>query len=67
VAFLRGGRALTVVTRLSHRLAVAGGWRDTELALPDGGWTDLLTRRTYSGKVGLAELLDHAPVALLTL
>jgi (1->4)-alpha-D-glucan 1-alpha-D-glucosylmutase len=56
-----------VVTRLSHRLAVAGGWRDTELALPDGGWTDLLTRRTYSGKVGLAELLDHAPVALLTL
>jgi (1->4)-alpha-D-glucan 1-alpha-D-glucosylmutase len=56
-----------VVTRLSHRLAEAGGWRGTQLALPDGSWTDLLTHRTYSGKVRLEELLDHNPVGLLVL
>lgn len=67
VAFLRGGRALTVVTRLSHRLAGEGGWRDTALALPDGNWTDLLTHRTYSGKLRLEELLDRNPVGLLVL
>ncbi|WP_127354489.1 malto-oligosyltrehalose synthase [Actinacidiphila soli] len=67
VAFLRCGRALTVVTRLSHRLAEAGGWRGTQLALPDGSWTDLLTHRTYSGKVRLEELLAHNPVGLLVL
>ncbi|MDX2842288.1 malto-oligosyltrehalose synthase, partial [Streptomyces ipomoeae] len=36
VAFVRSGAVLSAVTRLSLRLAEAGGWADTELALPAG-------------------------------
>jgi (1->4)-alpha-D-glucan 1-alpha-D-glucosylmutase len=66
VAFIRGGGALTVVTRLSRRLEEAGGWRDTALALPPGRWHDRLTGTRYEGRVPLADLLAHSPVALLT-
>lgn len=65
VAFVRGGRALTVVTRLSRRLADAGGWRGTELVLPEGVWTEVLTGRPFQAVVPLAELLDRLPVGLL--
>lgn len=66
VAFCRAGRAVTVVTRLSLRLAEAGGWRDTALELPEGTWTDLLSGRpARGGRVPLGGLLDVAPVALL--
>ncbi|MGW3243661.1 malto-oligosyltrehalose synthase [Streptomyces sp. NPDC001070] len=65
VAFVRGGRALTVVTRLSRRLADAGGWRGTELVLPEGVWTEVLTGRPFEGVAPLAELLDRLPVGLL--
>jgi (1->4)-alpha-D-glucan 1-alpha-D-glucosylmutase len=65
LAFVRGGRALTVATRLSRRLADAGGWRGTVLPLPGGEWTDLLTGAKAAGEVPLAKLLDRRPVALL--
>ncbi|WP_405745737.1 malto-oligosyltrehalose synthase [Streptomyces sp. NBC_01525] len=69
VAFCRGGAAVSVVTRLSLRLARSGGWRGTTLRLPDAGrWREVLTGRTWAGgtAVRLDELLDGAPVALLT-
>ncbi len=65
-AFLRGGRAVTVVTRLPVSLRRAGGWRDTALPLPDGAWADLLTGAVYrGGAVPVAELTGRLPVALL--
>lgn len=67
VAFVRGGGALSVVTRLSHRLTEAGGWRDTVLPLPPGRWHDLLGGGSYEGRVPLSDLLPESPVALLTL
>ncbi|MYS18749.1 maltooligosyl trehalose synthase [Streptomyces sp. DvalAA-14] len=66
VAYLRGGGALTAVTRLSRRLEEAGGWRDTVLPLPPGRWRDRLGGGTYEGRVPLAELLADSPVVLLT-
>jgi (1->4)-alpha-D-glucan 1-alpha-D-glucosylmutase len=65
LAFVRGGRALTVATRLSRRLADTGGWHDTVLPLPEGAWTDLLTGAKAAGEAPLAKLLDSRPVALL--
>ncbi|MCZ7415959.1 MULTISPECIES: malto-oligosyltrehalose synthase [unclassified Streptomyces] len=57
---------VTVVTRLSRRLAEAGGWRGTVLPLPPGRWRDLLSTRPYDeGRADLASLLAEAPVALL--
>ncbi len=67
VAFDRGG-VVTVATRLPVRLAADGGWRDTALQLPHGGWRDLLTgTRVVSDARGaqLAEVLTALPVALL--
>ncbi|CAM5235952.1 MULTISPECIES: malto-oligosyltrehalose synthase [Streptomyces] len=60
-----GGGAVTVVTRLSRRLAEAGGWGATRLPLPPGRWRDLLTGRTAEGSEALDELLSGLPVALL--
>ncbi|MFH8753162.1 malto-oligosyltrehalose synthase [Streptomyces rimosus] len=67
LAFARAGRAVTVATRLSLRLAEDGGWRDTELHLPGPGpWRDLLTgRECPEPVVCLRELLARYPVALL--
>ncbi|UNO39398.1 malto-oligosyltrehalose synthase [Streptomyces sp. MST-110588] len=67
LAFARAGRVVTVVTRLSLRLAEDGGWDRTELPLPSAGpWRELLTGRELTGQVaGLAGLLDRFPVALL--
>ncbi|MFJ2114908.1 malto-oligosyltrehalose synthase [Streptomyces sp. NPDC087850] len=66
LAFVRTGRAITVVTRLAHGLERAGGWRSTALTLPPGRWRELLTGRELAGTAPLAELLDGFPVALLT-
>ncbi|WP_435129940.1 alpha-amylase family glycosyl hydrolase [Actinacidiphila sp. bgisy144] len=66
VAFLRGGGALTVVTRLSARLAESGGWRGTALPLPPGRWRDRLGGAVHEGAVPLTALLATAPAALLT-
>ncbi|MCX5203438.1 malto-oligosyltrehalose synthase [Streptomyces sp. NBC_00237] len=66
VAFTRSGETVTVVTRLSLRLAEAGGWRDTVLTLPEGRWADRLPGgREFEGAVPLVRLLAERPVALL--
>ncbi|GAU67021.1 putative maltooligosyltrehalose synthase [Streptomyces sp. NBRC 110611] len=68
VAFCRGGRVLTVATRLSLRLAETGGWWDTGLPLPPGGpWRERLTGGEVPGGavVRLTDLLTASPVALL--
>lgn len=66
LAFMRTGAVVTAVTRLSLRLAEAGGWRGTALPLPPGRWADVLTPgREFEGRVPLEELLDPLPVALL--
>jgi (1->4)-alpha-D-glucan 1-alpha-D-glucosylmutase len=66
VAFARSGEVVTAVTRLSLRLAEAGGWRDTALPLPPGVWRDVLVpEREFSGHARVAELLGESPVALL--
>ncbi|MEU5276275.1 malto-oligosyltrehalose synthase [Streptomyces asoensis] len=65
-AFVRSGRVVTAVTRLPLRLAEAGGWRGTRLALPPGTWTDVLAPgRTFTGHAHVAELFERLPVALL--
>ncbi|WP_028814886.1 malto-oligosyltrehalose synthase [Streptomyces flavidovirens] len=67
VAFCRSGQTVTAVTRLSLRLAEAGGWRDTELALPEGRWGDVLAPgREFTGSVRVADLFTERPVSLLT-
>ncbi|MGW7360763.1 malto-oligosyltrehalose synthase [Streptomyces sp. NPDC054802] len=67
VAFCRSGEVVTAVTRLSLRLERGGGWRDTELRLPEGRWVDVLSpeREFAGGRVGVAELFARRPVGLL--
>nr|WSW62539.1 malto-oligosyltrehalose synthase [Streptomyces sp. NBC_00998] len=66
LAFARPAGLVAAATRLSYRLAAAGGWRDTALALPPGRWTALLDRgASYEGEVRLADLLSARPVAVL--
>ncbi|WP_037733232.1 malto-oligosyltrehalose synthase [Streptomyces megasporus] len=65
VAYARSGSVVAVVTRLSLRLAEAGGWRETSLELPPGRWRDLLGGRKAEGRHTVAELLVDSPVALL--
>jgi (1->4)-alpha-D-glucan 1-alpha-D-glucosylmutase len=66
VAFARSGEVVTAVTRLSLRLAEAGGWRGTRLALPPGRWVDVLTPgREFTGHARVADLFERLPVALL--
>ncbi|KUM85332.1 MULTISPECIES: malto-oligosyltrehalose synthase [Streptomyces] len=66
VAFARSGEVITAVTRLSLRLAEAGGWGETVLPLPPGVWRDVLVpEREFSGHARVAELLGESPVALL--
>ncbi|MGP3947589.1 malto-oligosyltrehalose synthase [Streptomyces sp. 7N604] len=66
VAFVRGGASITAITRLSRRLTDTGGWRNTELPLPEGAWTDLLSGAgVRGGRVPLTDLFAAWPVALL--
>lgn len=64
VAFQRGEDVLVAVSRWTVRLADVG-WGDTALTLPNGEWTDRLTRRRFTGTVGVAYLYADLPVALL--
>jgi (1->4)-alpha-D-glucan 1-alpha-D-glucosylmutase len=65
--FVRGGEVAVVVPRLVIRLAREGGWRSSELLLPEGTWTNQLTSdRTGGGWLPLDRLLGRFPVALLT-
>ncbi|MFF4687128.1 malto-oligosyltrehalose synthase [Streptomyces sp. NPDC001307] len=66
MAFSRSGEVVTAVTRLSLRLAEAGGWRETRLALPPGRWADVLApEREFTGDARVADLFDRLPVVLL--
>jgi len=66
VAFARSGEVVTAVTRLSLRLAQAGGWRDTRLELPPGRWSDVLApEREFTGHARAEELFGRLPVVLL--
>jgi (1->4)-alpha-D-glucan 1-alpha-D-glucosylmutase len=66
VAFQRGDGVITVVPRLTLRLAGSGGWRDTTLGLPRGRWRDRLTGAAWEGgAVPISRLLAALPVALL--
>jgi (1->4)-alpha-D-glucan 1-alpha-D-glucosylmutase len=65
LAFVRGGRAATVVPRFPLRLA--GNWQATTVALPDGDWLNHLTGETVrGGAVAIAALFQRFPVALLS-
>jgi len=65
LSFDRGG-AITVATRLPVGLADGGGWGDTHITVPEGRYVDHVSGRTVDGgRVGLAALLVHYPVALL--
>ncbi len=68
IAFDRGG-AITVATRLPVGLAHRGGWAETRLPLPAGGYTNLLTNEfidtSQTHDVALVELLSRYPIALL--
>jgi (1->4)-alpha-D-glucan 1-alpha-D-glucosylmutase len=59
-AFTRGHTMLTVVPRLG-----VPGWRDTQLALADGRWRNVLGEGAHAGSIVLDELWQHFPVALL--
>jgi (1->4)-alpha-D-glucan 1-alpha-D-glucosylmutase len=61
VAFIRGGSAMTVVSRFTRSRA---GEMPT-LCLPDGIWRNEFTGENFSGKVGAGDLLKKFPVALL--
>jgi (1->4)-alpha-D-glucan 1-alpha-D-glucosylmutase len=63
IGFDRGG-AMTFATRLSIRLAAAGGWRDTAIEIP-GDHIDVLTGQRWSQTVPAAGLFAIYPVALL--
>ena len=63
VAFERGDSVVTVVPRLTLKLG--GEWGDTSLELPRGSWRDAITEAERSGSVGISDLLDGFPVALL--
>jgi (1->4)-alpha-D-glucan 1-alpha-D-glucosylmutase len=66
VAFMRGGHAVTVVTRLPAGLRRRGGWADTALPLPELHWRDVLTGVRHAGlRPPLSELTRRLPVALL--
>ncbi len=65
VAFARGDHAVAVATRLPVGLERRGGWGSTTLTLPPGRWWELLTGHEHTGRVRLAHLLAHHPVALL--
>ncbi|WP_246259223.1 malto-oligosyltrehalose synthase [Streptomyces typhae] len=66
LAHRRSGAVVVAVTRLSLRLADAGGWGDTALPLGGDGWRDLLVPgREFSGDARVAELFAELPVVLL--
>lgn len=64
VAFMRGDSVVTIVPRLVAQLG--DDWRDTEIDLPRGEWTNHLTgERLRGSRIRLAELMRRFPVALL--
>jgi (1->4)-alpha-D-glucan 1-alpha-D-glucosylmutase len=65
IAYVRGGRVVTVAPRLVARLA--SDWRDTAVELPAGVWRNEFTgAQVGHGTVHLRSLLDKFPVCLLS-
>jgi (1->4)-alpha-D-glucan 1-alpha-D-glucosylmutase len=65
VAFIRGESVVTVVPRLAAK--IGGDWRDAEVELPSGEWTNHLTsERVRNSRARLADLMHRFPVALLS-
>lgn len=67
LAFTRSPDLLVVATRLSHRLALAGGWRGTTLPLPPGRWSPPpgLPGSPHESQAPLSPLLSTSPIAVL--
>jgi (1->4)-alpha-D-glucan 1-alpha-D-glucosylmutase len=66
VAFTRGEPATVIAIAQRRALSRSGQWRDTIIALPDGGWHNLCDgSRVGGGRAGLEGLLGRFPVALL--
>jgi (1->4)-alpha-D-glucan 1-alpha-D-glucosylmutase len=64
VAFSRGGKIITIVTRLV--IGLKNDWADTTLKIPAGEWRNELTDEKFrGGSLRLADLLKQFPVALL--
>lgn len=64
VAFIRGGRAVTLAPRLV--VGLGGDWKNTAIKLPAGAWEDVFSRERFSGGTcELARVLERFPVALL--
>ncbi len=64
IAFMRGESVIAIAPRLVVKLD--GNWRDTQVELPGGDWTNHLTGEQLSGSnVRLADLMRRFPVALL--
>jgi len=59
-SFCRGGEVVVVAGRLPATLRKYGGWGDTQLRMPEGDWSDVLTGNKYEGLAAL-----QLPVALL--
>ncbi|WP_420174537.1 malto-oligosyltrehalose synthase [Luteococcus sp. OSA5] len=63
LGFERSG-LVALATRLPHRLQNLGGWQDTTIDL-DGEWVEQLGQQRVGGRIGLGQLMDHSPVAVL--
>ena len=64
VAFMRGGKAITVAPRLA--VGLGDDWQGTAVELPPGIWEDAFSgERFRSGAQKLSRLLIKFPVALL--
>ena len=61
IAFLRGGKAMTIVPRFNR--SRAGGL--PSLLLPRGMWRNELTEEIFIGEIATAKLFRKFPVALL--
>jgi (1->4)-alpha-D-glucan 1-alpha-D-glucosylmutase len=65
VAYLRSNSVAVLVPRLPIRLA--DNWASTTIELPQGRWTNRLTReKNTGGRLRVQNVLDRFPVALLT-
>jgi (1->4)-alpha-D-glucan 1-alpha-D-glucosylmutase len=64
VAFMRGGKAITLAPRLA--VGLGGDWKGAAVELPPGIWEDAFSgERFRRGAQKLTRLLEQFPVALL--
>ena len=64
IAFRRGDDVIAIGTRLPVGLRQRGGWGDTAIELPTGGWRDIISDTAITSN-RLADILEAHPVALL--